>query len=114
MLNRSLAFLTNTKKFLKNTVKLGYDTCHRTHGYDASPCYKDCKELQKQDFAKNSIRVVDFSNVALGLVLCIKHMNIKNFFLEETKSFVMNVDIAVLYLSAQQNMDQLSNLPMSQ
>ena len=52
MFNRSLTFLTNTKKFLKNTVKLGYDTCHRTHGYDASPCYKDCKELQKQDFAK--------------------------------------------------------------
>ena len=52
MFNRSLTFLTNTKKFLRNTVKLGYDTCHRTHGYDANPCYNDCKQHGKTDFAR--------------------------------------------------------------
>ena len=34
--------------------------------------------------------------------------------LEETKNSVMNVDIAVLYLYVQLNMDQVSNLAMSQ
>ena len=35
MSNRSVAFLTETEKFLSNWVQLGHDTCHRTHDYDA-------------------------------------------------------------------------------
>ena len=52
MLRRSLYFFNHTQKFLDNWVELGYDTCHRTHGYDAEKCYQDCKEREKSDFAK--------------------------------------------------------------
>ena len=52
MIDRSTYFLNNTEKFLDNWVKLGQDTCHRTHGYDAEKCYQDCKERESSDFAK--------------------------------------------------------------
>ena len=52
MLNRSVNFLTNTEKFLANWVDLGHDTCHKTEGYDVTPCYKDCKEREKSEFAE--------------------------------------------------------------
>ena len=52
MTNRSYHFLTNNKEFLDNWVKLGHDTCHKIQGYDAEKCHKDCKKLEKSDFAK--------------------------------------------------------------
>ena len=52
MFDRSLYFLNNTEKFLQNWVKLGQDTCHRTHGYDAEKCHRDCKKRETSDFAK--------------------------------------------------------------
>ena len=51
MLDRSVYFLNNTEKFLENWVKLGHDTCHKTHGYDAEKCHQDCKERETSDFA---------------------------------------------------------------
>ena len=54
MLNKSMTFLKDTKSYLSNLVdNLGYDTCHPITGYDASPCEKDCRTLEKSDFAKN-------------------------------------------------------------
>ena len=52
MTNRSYNFLTKNKEFLDNWVKLGHDTCHKIQGYDAEKCHKDCKKLEKSDFAK--------------------------------------------------------------
>ena len=113
MFNRSLAFLTNTKKFLKNTIKLGYDTCHRTHGYDASPCYRDCKKLEQHYFAKKCLNDGGLFKCCIRFGFMFE-VAIWYLSLEETKNFVMIVDTAVLYLFAQPNMDQVSNLAMSQ
>ena len=53
MLNKSLTFLRSPQNFLQTRIdKLGYDTCHRTKGYDAEECYNDCQKLKKSDFAK--------------------------------------------------------------
>ena len=52
MLDKSLNFLSHTKKFLDNWVELGHDTCHRTFGYDAEKCHQDCKKKEKSVFAK--------------------------------------------------------------
>ena len=52
MLIKAQNFLENTKAFLASWVYKGYDTCHRTYEYDAEPCHKDCKKLEKGDFAK--------------------------------------------------------------
>ena len=52
MIDRSTYFLNNTEKFLENWVKLGHDTCHKTHGYDAENCHQDCKERETSHFAK--------------------------------------------------------------
>ena len=53
MLINSHNFLTKTKEYLRNQTKInGYDTCHRIQNYNARKCDKDCKELEKSDFAK--------------------------------------------------------------
>ena len=53
MLINSHNFLTNTKEYLRNQTKInGYDTCHHIQKYNARKCDKDCKELEKSDFAK--------------------------------------------------------------
>ena len=52
MTNRSYNFLTKNKEFLDNWIQLGHDTCHKIQGYDAEKCHKDCKKLEKSDFAK--------------------------------------------------------------
>ena len=52
MVQRSKHFLTNTREFLDNWVRLGHDSCHKTDGYDAEECHQDCKIKGKSDFAK--------------------------------------------------------------
>ena len=52
MVQRSKHFLTNTREFLDNWVRLGHDSCHKTDGYDAEECHQDCKMKEKSDFAK--------------------------------------------------------------
>ena len=52
MANRSRMFLTNTEQFLASWVELGHDTCHRTQGYDVTPCHQDCQQKEKSGFAQ--------------------------------------------------------------
>ena len=78
MINKSITFLGDKKKYLTNLVdKLGYDACYPIKGYDASVCEKDCKRREKSPFAKNCtandgmfkccIRYTTQVKVALGL-----------------------------------------------
>ena len=54
MLNNSIKFLKDKRKYLSNLVDNGgYDTCHPITGYDASVCEEDCNKLEKSEFAKN-------------------------------------------------------------
>ena len=53
MYDKALYFMKHTKSFLSNWVdNLGYDTCHKIKGYDASVCAKDCKKQEDSKFAK--------------------------------------------------------------
>ena len=57
MLDRSIEFLKNTKKFLDNLVNnLGYNTCHRIKGYNVDVCHEDCLKQEKSEFAQNCTR----------------------------------------------------------
>ena len=54
MLINARNFLTYTRGYLRNQTKIiGYDTCHRIQNYNARKCDRDCKKLEKSDFAKN-------------------------------------------------------------
>merc|ERR1712054_266521 len=54
MFNKSLTFLNAPKKYVKTLVKdQGYDTCHLTKEYDAKRCERDCKMLERSQFAKD-------------------------------------------------------------
>ena len=53
MTSQSTKFLSNPEEFLADMVKnLNYDTCHAIKNYDATECAEDCKQLEKEDFAK--------------------------------------------------------------
>ena len=53
MFINSRKFLTNTKAYLRNQTEIiGYDTCHQIQNYNARKCERDCKKLEKSDFAK--------------------------------------------------------------
>ena len=50
---QSQAFLRWPEAFLTNLVdNLGYDSCHRTVGYDAAACAADCSVSEKSTFAR--------------------------------------------------------------
>ena len=54
MYDMALDYKANHKKFIKNLVNnLGYDKCHQIKAYDASKCEKDCRKLEKSEFAKD-------------------------------------------------------------
>ena len=54
MEQKSEYFLRFPEIFLELMVQnLGYDTCHRIQGINASICAKDCEELKKTDFARD-------------------------------------------------------------
>ena len=54
MMNQAIQFLANASAFLTDMVdNLNYDTCHPIKEYDASKCARDCKKLEKSEFAKN-------------------------------------------------------------
>ena len=48
-------FLTNTKDYLRNQTKIGYDTCHQIQNYDARKCAEDCRKLEKSNFARECV-----------------------------------------------------------
>ena len=53
MTRQSTKFLKNPEDFLADMVKnLNYDTCHAIRDYDATKCAEDCKQLEREDFAK--------------------------------------------------------------
>ena len=53
MLRRAVNFLDNPEVFINNWVdNLGFDTCHRTQGYNVDQCEQDCKKLEKGYFAR--------------------------------------------------------------
>ena len=66
--HRSLKFLANEDTVKDYVDNLGYDTCHKTKGYDASPCQKDCRRLEKSDFAKKCSNDGGFFKCCIRLV----------------------------------------------
>ena len=54
MMRQSTKFRKNPKEFLSDMVKnLNYDTCHAITNNDATKCAEDCKQLRREDFAKD-------------------------------------------------------------
>ena len=54
MHEKSEFFLKYPEVFLEYMVqKLGYDTCYKIEGLNASKCATDCEELAQTDFAKD-------------------------------------------------------------
>ena len=53
METKALTFLKDPDSYLRSKVEyLGYDSCHRIQGIDASICAKKCKKLAKSPAAK--------------------------------------------------------------
>ena len=51
--SQSTKFLKNPEEFLADMVEnLNYDTCHAITNNDATKCAEDCKQLEKENFAK--------------------------------------------------------------
>ena len=49
-----MEFLQQTATYLTQLRdNLGYDSCHRTLGYDAEACAADCAAAQRGEFARN-------------------------------------------------------------
>ena len=52
--NKSREYLEDKKGVLKKMVEIhGYKTCHPMDSLDASECAEDCKNFEKEEFAKN-------------------------------------------------------------
>ena len=50
--SKPIAMLKNPETYLKNiTNELGYDSCHKIEGIDASICAQDCEKWAKSEFA---------------------------------------------------------------
>ena len=50
----SVKFLKNPKRYVDTiATEMGYDSCHRIDGLNASICAKNCEEAAKSDFAKD-------------------------------------------------------------
>ena len=69
MLRRSIYFLNHTQLFLDSWVKLGHDTCHQTHGYDAEQCHQDCKMLHRSIFAEKCRKDGGFYKCCIRYIL---------------------------------------------
>ena len=53
METKALTFLKDPDSYLRSKVEyLGYDSCHRIQGIDASICAKECKKLSKSPAAQ--------------------------------------------------------------
>ena len=53
METKAFNFLKDPKKYLKSMVEtLGYNSCHRIDGIDASICAKDCERHEESDLAE--------------------------------------------------------------
>ena len=53
MTSQSIKFINNPQEFLADMVKdLNYDTCNAIAYYDATKCAEDCKQLERENFAK--------------------------------------------------------------
>ena len=110
MVQRSKYFLTNTREFLDNWVTLGYDSCHKTDGYDAEKCHQDCKMKEKSDFAKQCRTDGGLYKCCIRSDNKLFHPNwiLANYLFssDETKSSATSAGTAAPSLSAPQQEDQ--------
>ena len=99
--HRSLRFLSNDDTLKEYESNLGYDTCRKTKGYDASPCIKDCQRLEKSDFAKKCAEDGGLFKCCIRFKRNAINYKKRHSRLGEMQNIVMNADFAAHFLSAQ-------------
>ena len=116
MLRRALDFQNHPQRFIDNWVdNLGFDTCHRTQGYNVDKCHKDCKKLEKSKFAKKCARDGGLFKCCIRFIHIFKQnlTLIKVNFLEGgTRSIAITAGIVAPCQSARLRKDPNLNLPM--
>ena len=116
MFGKAERFLKDTKKFLADMVKnMRYDTCHRTVEYDAKVCEKDCKTLEKSEFAQACRKKNGLFKCCIRWrwIYWISLDNMKETcktISDEIKSFVMSADSAAPCLCALTSLEQPSKI----
>ena len=99
--------MSNDDTLKEYESNLGYDKCHKTIGYDASPCQKDCQRLEKSDFAKKCSKDGGFFKCCIRLAE--SGCKISHYFHSgEMQNIATNADFAVPFLSAHITMDSQS------
>ena len=115
MLRRALEFQNHPQRFIDNWVdNLGFDTCHRTQGYNVDKCHKDCQKLEKSNFAKKCARDGGLFKCCIRLIHIFKQnfTLIKVNFLEGgTRSIATTAGTAAPCQSAHLRRDLNLNLP---
>ena len=63
-------FLKNPKRYVdKIATEMGYDSCHRIDGLNASICAKNCEEAAKSEFAKDCKKKSGFFKCCIRYLL---------------------------------------------
>lgn len=53
MEQKAVSFMRDGESFLGRLVRdSGYDSCHRTEGYEVEKCQEDCERRERSSFAK--------------------------------------------------------------
>ena len=98
--SKPIAMLRNPKIYLKHIKReLGYDSCHKIEGIDASRCAQDCEKWERSEFANKCAR----RNGLFKCCIRYNHCHIHNLTIAlqgEIKNFAMNVDIVAPFPSA--------------
>ena len=96
--------MSNEDTLKEYESNLGYDTCRKTTEYDASPCVKDCQDLEKSDFAKKCSKDGGFFKCCIRFEKKVNRLLNSDNYLGETQNIAMNADFAVPFPSAHMKM----------
>ena len=97
--------MSNEDTLKEYESNLGYDTCRKTTEYDASPCVKDCQDLEKSDFAKKCSKDGGFFKCCIRFEKKVNRLLNSDNCLGETQNIVTNADFAVHFPSAHMIME---------